>query len=141
MNYLPVAKSESKHKIIFKCQEQISNDKTKLNIKYILIILGVMLGLYVLFLIVKAIKQFIQNKTALAKNKLIELKKSKEEKRIRDIAEEESIRSSVKKSFENSNKNDTQDLQDLINKAVADGDSETAQALLKILNSKKEKDK
>ena len=65
--------------------------------------------------------------------KLIELKKAKEEKRIRDIAEDESIRSNIKKSMQDAQANEIQDLQDLINKAVSNGDSETAQALLKIL--------
>jgi hypothetical protein len=123
-----------------KCREQISNDKFQLNKKYIFIILGVLLSFYMLFLITKAIKNFIQNKIAFAKEKFTELKKAKEEKRIRDIAEDESIRSNIKKSMENAQANEIQELQDLINKAVTKGDSETAQALLKILNRKKNPD-
>ncbi|MDD3325141.1 MAG: hypothetical protein PHN38_08510 [Sulfurospirillaceae bacterium] len=122
------------------CREQISNDKIQLNIKYISIVLGALLGFYMLFLIAKAIKRLIQNKIAFAKEKFVELKKAKEEKRIRDIAEDESIRSNIKKSMQDAQANEIQDLQELINKAVAKGDSETAQALLKILNRKKSSD-
>jgi hypothetical protein len=54
------------------------------------------------------------------------------EYRVQKIAEDEAIRATVKKSMENSD--DTSELQELINKAVAKGDTETAQALLEILN-------
>ncbi len=70
-----------------------------------------------------------------------EIKTQLHEHKVRKIAEEESIRSNVQQSFDNADEKDLEDLQDLINKAVAKGDSETAQALLKILNSHKEKNK
>jgi hypothetical protein len=57
------------------------------------------------------------------------------EYRVQKTAEDEAIRATVKKSLQDSD--DTNDLQELINKAVAKGDTETAQALLSILNNKK----
>ncbi|MDB2562202.1 hypothetical protein N9X61_01210 [Sulfurimonas sp.] len=60
------------------------------------------------------------------------------DKKIMEITEEESIRASVKKSIDKSEDDELEDLQNLINKAVAKGDSETAEALLKILDKKKE---
>jgi len=54
------------------------------------------------------------------------------EYRVQKIAEDEAIRATVKKTIENSD--DTSELQELINKAVAKGDTETAQALLAIMN-------
>lgn len=57
------------------------------------------------------------------------------EYRVQKIAEDEAIRATVKKSLQDSD--DTTELQELINKAVAKGDTETAQALLSILNNKK----
>lgn len=121
------------------CTKQISEDKTIINIKRLLIIIGILIGLYVLFLIMKVLIRFVKRKAAQAKEKAIELKKEKDNQRIRDIAEEEAVRASVKKSIEDSEDNELEDLQNLINKAVASGDSETAQALLKILNKKKVK--
>lgn len=57
------------------------------------------------------------------------------EYRVQKIAEDEAIRVTVKKSLESSD--DTNELQELINNAVAKGDTETAQALLVVLNNKK----
>ena len=57
--------------------------------------------------------------------------------RVKKITEEELIRNNVKKSILHSEDTELEDLQNLINKAIEKGDSETAQVLLKILNSKK----
>ncbi|QOY50998.1 hypothetical protein [Candidatus Sulfurimonas baltica] len=96
----------------------------KTYISIILLIIG--------YFTVKKLLLFIYRKVVA---KTQEYKRKIYEYKIKTIAEEESIRVSVKKSMDNSE--DESDLQNLINKAVASGDSETAQALLKILNSKK----
>jgi len=115
------------------CMKEIANDKNERYIKTALIFIGILIGLFIAYkLIIKLYKRL--KKEA---NKTVDKYNSY---KIRKIAEEESIRSSVKKSFNGSDDKDKQDLQDLINKAVANGDSETAQALLKILNSKKGND-
>lgn len=112
------------------CMEEIANDKNERYINTALIIIGILIGLFIAYkLIIKLYRRL--KKEA---NKTVDKYNSY---KIRKIAEEESIRSSVKKSFDSSDDKDKQELQDLINKAVANGDSETAQALLKILNSKK----
>ncbi len=92
------------------------------------------------YFIMRRILLYLEHKLAKAKEKLEEFKKQRAEDKVREIAEEESIRASVKKSIDSSDNEELEDLQNLINKAVAKGDSETAQALLKILNSKKDKD-
>lgn len=109
-----------------KCMQKITNDKNERYFKNGLIFIGILAVIFQTYELIKKEASKVNDKYNSYK--------------IRKIAEEELIRSGVKKSFESSSENDTQDLQDLINKAVADGDSETAQALLKILNSKKEKD-
>jgi len=119
------------------CSKQVSKDKMELNIKYIAIIIAILFGLFILYIILKNIKKFIIKKISIGKEKLIEIKKEKEEQRIRNIAEDESIRASVKKTMLDSSKEELQDLQKLINNAIAKGDSETAQTLLKILEKKK----
>lgn len=121
------------------CQSKIAKDKQIIMIKRILVIIGILVGLYITFLIIKKVKNLIRIKIAQGKEKLKDIEKQKAEKRIRDIAEEESIRSSIKKSIDESKDDDLEELQNLINKAVAKGDSDTAQALLKILNNKKNK--
>lgn len=119
------------------CMKQVSNDKLELNIKYITIIIAILFGLFIVYIILKNIKKFIIKKISIGKEKLIDIKKEKEEQRIRNIAEDESIRASVKKTMLNSSEEELQDLQKLINNAISKGDSETAQVLLKILEKKK----
>ena len=100
--------------------------------------------LSVIMIVYYGIKLIINKKGDVAEafdKKTQEIKTQLHEHKVRKIAEEESIRSNVQQSFENADEKDLEDLQDLINKAVAKGDSETAQALLKILNSHKEKNK
>ena len=113
------------------CMKNIANDKNERYLKTGLIFLGLLIGLFIVYKLIKKLLKILKKEATKANDKYNSYK-------IRKIAEEESIRSSVKKSFTNSSEKDTQGLQDLINKAITDGDSETAQALLKILNSKKE---
>lgn len=119
------------------CLKQVSDDKMELNIKYIAIIIAILFGLFIVYIILKNIKKFIIKKISMGKEKIIKIKKEKEEQRIRNIAEDESIRASVKKTMLDSSDEELQDLQKLINNAIAKGDSETAQTLLKILEKKK----
>lgn len=121
------------------CLQQIDDDKQQIFIEQLLILIGILIGLIILFFMLRALIRFIKRKAEVVKVKAKEREKETAERKIRNIAEEESIRASVRKSIDESNDNDLDDLQNLINKAVANGDSETAQALLKILNSKKNK--
>lgn len=119
------------------CQVQIEGDKTFIYLQRFGILIGILIALYILFRIGKVLLIFTKRKIANGKEKIGELKKERAHKRIRDIAEEESIRANVKKTIDDSEDDELEDLQNLINKAVAKGDSETAKALLKILNKKK----
>jgi hypothetical protein len=116
-----------------KCMEEIASDKNERYIKTALIFVGLLIGLFIAYKLITKLYKRLKKEATKTVDKYNSYK-------IRKIAEEESIRSSVKKSFDGSDDKDKQDLQDLINKAVAKGDSETAQALLKILNSKKGND-
>jgi len=112
------------------CMQSIANDKNERYIKTALIVIGIIIGLFIAYKSIIKLYKKLKEEAIKANNKYNSYK-------VRKIAEEESIRSSVKKSFNDSDDKDKQDLQDLINKAIANGDSETAQALLKVLNSKK----
>lgn len=57
------------------------------------------------------------------------------EYKVQKIAEDEAIRVSVQKSLNDSD--DIQTLQDLVNKAVASGDNDTARALLDVMEKQK----
>lgn len=114
------------------CMRQIKSDRQERYANNSLVILGVLLFLLIAYTLTKIILRKVKSGILKANDKYNSFK-------IRKIAEEESIRSSVKKSFENSDEDDIKSLQDLINKAVSDGDTQTAKALLKILNSKKNK--
>lgn len=58
--------------------------------------------------------------------------------KVQKIAEDEAIRATVNKAV-NEDTEDGKELQELINKAVAKGDTETAQSLLAILERRKDK--
>ncbi|MGB5964150.1 MAG: hypothetical protein WBG65_01320 [Sulfurimonadaceae bacterium] len=112
------------------CKQQIESDKQQRYLLIALLIVAVLGGLVTMYYIIKKIIKKIKKEAKNASEKY-------EQHKIRKIAEDESIRSSVKKSIDESDDDELKSLQDLINKAVSKGDSETAQALLKILNSKK----
>lgn len=114
------------------CMRQIKSDRQERYVNNSYAVFGVLLFLLIVYMLIKIILRKVKSGILKANDKYNSFK-------IRKIAEEESIRSSVKKSFENSDEDDIKSLQDLINKAVSDGDTQTAKALLKILNSKKNK--
>ncbi|MCK5538178.1 MAG: hypothetical protein KAI79_15230 [Bacteroidales bacterium] len=132
------------------CATQINTDKNTLKIKYFAILFGILIGLFILFFILKKLIKVSKEKAPEAADKykstvkkykstVQKFKDEKHAQKVRDIAEEESIRTSVKKSINDSDKNELEDLQDVINDALAKGDTATAQALLKILNKNKKK--
>lgn len=130
-------KTDLKQELI-DCEKRYEEDKAKHheeNIKNIMIgfaiIVGTLLSLYVLFHLLKN----LYRKTKEYKNKI---KDSIEKNKINKITEEESIRQAVKRTFDNSSNKDIEELQELINQAVTEGDSKTAQVLLKLLKKKKE---
>lgn len=132
-NIFVVLNKEKSYTSYENCMKKIANDKNERYIKTALIIVGIIIGLFIAYKLIIKLYKRLKKEVIKANNKYNLYK-------VRKIAEEESIRSSVKKSFNDSDDKDKQDLQDLINKAIANGDSETAQALLKVLNSKKGND-
>lgn len=119
------------------CLKQIEKDRNEIYLKWVVAIIITIIGIFIAIRVIKALIKLSKKKISQGKDKLKEIEKEKAEKRIREIAEEESIRASVKKSIDESKDDDLEELQKLINKAVEKGDSETAQSLLKILNSKR----
>jgi len=127
------------------CQEQIDDAELKHTLKVIgtliLYLIGFIFIAYILSIVINKVGNYSEKKVVDIKQKIVLSKEKFQEelkaKKIRKIVEEESIRASIRKSMDNSEEDELEDLQNLINKAVASGDSETAQALLKILNSKK----
>lgn len=123
------------------CSSQINKDKNALNKEYFGILFGIIVGLIIAFLLLKKIFKISKDNAPIAAKKYKDtVKKHKEEKhakKVRDIAEEESIKASIKKSINNSDEVELEDLQDVINDALSKGDTATAQALLKILNKNK----
>ena len=107
----------------------------KENYLHIKTYLTLLLVLLIVFL--KKILQAIKAQMTAIKTKKLETKREKKEEKIRELVEEEAIKASVQKSIKNSDEEDMILLQEMINKAIAKGDTETAQALLKVLNSKK----
>ena len=112
-----------------KCIQQINPEKKQARLEIFYIYAAITISLIIGILIVWFIIKFIKRKT-------LQFKKSRREDRIRKIAEEESIKASVNQSVSRSNDEELKDLQNLINNAVSKGDSETAEALLKILRKK-----
>ncbi len=121
------------------CQRVIDKDHKEFLSNLLLKIILLIIIFIIIFYSIKSLIKISKKKISQGKEKLKEIEKQREEKRVRKIAEEESIRASVKKSIDESKNDDLEELQKLINKAVEKGDSETAQALLKILNSKQDK--
>lgn len=121
------------------CSRQIDNDNQEILIKQIGATIGIVILLYIVYRLIRKLIKYAKAKAVVGKEKLEEYKKKKEEGKVRKIAEEESIRATVQKSINKSEDDELEALQELINKAVAKGDSETAKSLLKILNSKKDK--
>ena len=120
------------------CEHQFQDDLSKDNSKKIIELLLWIGGVAVTLLILFGIYKLLKSSFKYAKNKKKELVKDMEDRKVRKIAEEESIRESVKKSMSKAEDDELTKLQDLINSAVAKGDSETAQTLLELLNKKKE---
>jgi hypothetical protein len=97
--------------------------------------LAYILFIIILYKILKAVIPKIYHKT---KQSVNELQKKKQENKRKKIEEDEIIRANIKKTINDEQKNEIEGLQEIINNALAKGDTETAQALLKILNNKKE---
>lgn len=118
-------------KIQEKCEASINSQKRSLISKDISIILASLFGLWIVVM-------FIYGIYTRAKIKASELKIRAHEYKVQKIAEDEAIRATVKKAIEN-DIDEAKELQELINKAVAKGDTETAQSLLAILKRRKDK--
>jgi hypothetical protein len=118
--------------LFLNCENNIESDKQQKATYEAMIVIGgiisIVIAFFILKFIIKKVRQSVSDVSKKAGDKLHEY-------RVQKIAEDEAIRATVKKSMENSN--DTSELQELINKAVAKGDTETAQALLSILNNRK----
>lgn len=68
-----------------------------------------------------------------------DIKDKIEMNRIRKIVEDEAIRESVKKTIVESSNDELEQIQKLINEAVKNGDTKTAQVLIQLLEQKKNK--
>lgn len=110
------------------CNQSIENEKKQV------IIIRIILFFIIFVLMIFAYKMIkkILNKT---KKTISSFNEKLHESKVRRISEDEAIRSTVKKSIDESD--DLSELQNLINKAVSKGDNETAKALLEILEKKK----
>lgn len=118
-------------KVKEKCESSINSQKRSLISKDISIILASLFGLWIVIM-------FIYGIYTRAKIKASELKIRAHEYKVQKIAEDEAIRATVKKAIEN-DIDEAKELQELINKVVAKGDTETAQSLLAILERRKDK--
>jgi len=137
---VPIRNFQSKFKKAeTQCQKDIDDDVQEIWMFGILSVVGTILGLIISYFAIKKLIKFTKQKVQQAKEKIAEMKKEYNQQKIQKIAEEESIRATVKKSIDTAEDDDLDELQELINKAVAKGDSEMAQALLKILKKKKKK--
>lgn len=112
------------------CQNDMNNDaKTRL-IYTVLLIIGILIALFIAY---KTIKYFIYKTKSLASSTSERL----HEYRVQKIAEDEAIRATVNKAVKD-NDGELDQLQNLVNNAVAKGDTETAKALLEILEKQKQ---
>lgn len=125
-------------KVKAECEERIVLKKNELIRKDLAIVLGAILGLGVLLLVLRFIYEILKSKAIELKVKAVELQQRAHEYKVQKIAEDEAIRATVKKAIEN-DIDEAKELQELINKAVAKGDTETAQSLLAILERQKNK--
>lgn len=111
------------------CHNEIASAKKNKIIFEIMIVVGIFVGLFLFYKIIH---------TLIKKSKLLAIKTSNRmhEYRVQKIAEDEAIRATVNKAVKE-NDDELGKLQDLINNAVAKGDTETAKALVEILEKKK----
>lgn len=89
------------------------------------------IALVVIFFIIKALLRKLKNITSKTSERIHEY-------RVQKIAEDEAIRATVNKAVQE-NDGELDKLQSLINNAVSKGDTETAKALLEILEKQKQK--
>lgn len=111
------------------CEQEIHRQKNQKTFLSIMIVVGVIVGFFVVYKLIMTLirktKQIVQRTS----NRIHEYK-------VQKIAEDEAIRATVNKAVKE-NDDELGKLQDLINKAVGRGDTETAKALLEILEKKK----
>jgi hypothetical protein len=129
-DYYPV-KIDNKEieNVITKCQVSVKADKGLKHTKEIWIIIGSIVGVLILFLIIRTLYQQ-------AKKVYKGTSKRIHAYRVQKISEDEAIRTTVNKAIMENDDEYTK-LQNLINNAVAKGDTETAKALLEILEKQK----
>jgi len=117
--------------LVLNCEKNIESDKQKKAIYEAMIIIGIIISIVISYFILKFIINKVRNVAKKTGNKLHEY-------RVQKIAEDEAIRSTVNKAVRE-NDGELDKLQNLINNAVAKGDTETAKALLVILEKQKQK--
>lgn len=98
------------------------------------IVVAIFLLIVIYFLLKIAIKYLRKFYTKFT----IKIQNASRKYRINKITEEELIRTNIKKFINGSEADELDILQNLINKSIANGDLETAEELLKILNKKKD---
>jgi hypothetical protein len=113
------------------CHADIQNQANQKLLFEVGIIALVIFGIYISFLIIRGIIRKSKQIASTASERIHEY-------RVQKIAEDEAIRSTVSKAVRE-NDNELDKLQNLINNAVAKGDTETARALLEILEKQKQK--
>ena len=113
------------------CHTDIQNQANQKLVLEVGIIALVIFGIYILFLIIRGIIRKSKKMATTASERIHEY-------RIQKIAEDEAIRTTVNKAVRE-NDDELDKLQNLINNAVAKGDTETAKALLEILEKQKQK--
>lgn len=122
--------------ILIKIRTKYFEDSSTLSNVLIVIISLLAPFLGILLIIYYGIKLLLKNNNMVEtiKNVSDTAQERVHEYRVQKIAEDEAIRATVQKSMKESD--DTEVLQDLINKAVAKGDTETAKTLLNILDKR-----
>jgi len=113
------------------CHSDIQNQANRKLLFEVGIIALIIFGIYVSFLIIRGIIRKSKKMATTASERIHEY-------RVQKIAEDEAIRATVNKAVRE-NDNELDKLQNLINNAVAKGDTETAKALLEILEKQKQK--
>ena len=137
---IPIVMDQRKNGIIsLNCHAKIDEIHKSRKVKDTLIVIaGIIAVLVLLILIWRVIKRVKKSATEKA-NSIIKMRKERQkelkELKIAEIAEDEAIRNQIRETMDVSSSS-KEDLQKIINRAIEKGDTETAQALLKILENK-----
>ncbi len=129
--YRVIMDRDSFHQIQEECESSIQGGKSSFIARDLSIVTASLIGLWIVAI-------FIYQLYTKAKNTAKTIQLRAHEYKVQKIAEDEAIRTTVKKAVDEDSE-DSKELQELINKAVSKGETETAQSLLAILERRKSK--